>query len=576
MEEVLIWSLKVSGLLIILFLGYYILFKNNTAFQLRRFLLISLLALCSLTPLLKIEVTDAEPKIVQQAYQIRQSIVKPISSEKEVPTSPIEYKQADTSTQSTDWMAVLVKVYLLGIGLSLAIFVLELTRVFTLSISAEKDHTLGKNIFRHAYVKSPFSFGKWIFIPKLTQYSDSSWAIILRHELVHIHQKHSLDLILIRLIQSLIWYNPIIYLFQKELKAIHEAQADEEVLEQFDFKTYASTLMNVSLSSQQVQITHSFAVISSLSKRLKLMKTHKTTIRKSISLLVIFLVPTITLVGWTSLYGQEGTQKVNGEITIEQVDYKIEELMSFPVKAGIMRNLSKEHSLALERLKAENPDKSIRFKYFQGNDFSKYFDSYEPGYKPIYIDEVSEEQKLEIYELVKNDSASVNFDKDSNGKPIVTWRSYGETVPNLKELVLQTTNYLMIYEATPSKISNDVGIFEIHQVDKAPEVVGGIENLARSIALNITIPEDLDRDKLPDTVDFEFVVRGGHSISHLNLITELKGSDKKNEPYYRLFGQVHNELKAKTQTIYPWKRGIKDGKEVLVRMKISIPTKYMM
>lgn len=250
--------------------------------------------------------------------------------------------------------------------------------------------------------------------------------------------------------------------------------------------------------------------------------------------------------------------------------------MSAPIMAGSIRQLSEEHSIAYELFKKENPDKTIRFRYLNRNDFSTYFNSYKPGFKPLYIDEVSEEQKLDLYDKVKIDTASISFELDSNGKAVPKWYSYGETIPNLKELIINGANYVMIYEATPHKLSHDVSVFEAYEVDVLPEVVGGIENLAKAIALNIQIPEDLDKSKLPETVDFDFVVRGGNSISHLNLLTELPGSEKKNEPYYLLFGVIHNELKNKTKTIYPWKRGIKDGKEVLVRMKISIPTRYML
>ncbi|NVK85155.1 MAG: M56 family metallopeptidase [Cytophagia bacterium] len=583
MEALLIWSLKASGLLVILFLIYYLLFQNNTAFQLRRFLLISLLALCSVAPLLKIEVTDAEPKIVQQAYQIQQSIVKPISSEKEGPISPIEYKQADTSTQSTDWMAILIKVYLIGIGLSLAIFLLELIRVFVLSISAEKDYTLGKNIFRHAYVKSPFSFGKWIFIPKLTQYADSSWAIILRHELVHINQKHSLDLILIRLIQSIIWYNPIIYLFQKELKAIHEAQADEEVLEQFDFKTYASTLMNVSLSSQQVQITHSFAVISSLSKRLKLMKTHKTRIRTTIISLLIISTFSIGIVSWSSLKAQDKKSEDKGYILNDEETATIlteEGIKNFRIASfenGYAYKLINSHLKVLNVLESENPESTLRYRYFKNNIFHAYLESYLPGQKPLYITEVSDEQKKELYNLIKDDTVSFGGNKLPNGTYTIHYYAFKDFIKSLDEVINKNFNYLMIYESSKTQLNYDEKlVFDPEEVDVLPEVVGGIENLVKTIAFDITIPEDISKDQLPETIDFEFVVQGGKNISHLNLLTELKGTDKKNKPYYLFFGKVHNHLRGKIATIYPWKRGVKDGKEVLVRMKISIPTKYMM
>ena len=92
---------------------------------------------------------------------------------------------------------------------------------------------------------------------------------------------------------------------QNELKGLHEAQADDGVLQQFDFKTYASALMNVSLATQEISVTHSFAVVSSFSKRLKLMKTHKTRLGKTLGFLSLFTILSFGIVGWTTLKSQE-------------------------------------------------------------------------------------------------------------------------------------------------------------------------------------------------------------------------------------------------------------------------------
>mgnify|MGYP001257615716 FL=1 len=136
---------------------------------------------------------------------------------------------------------------------------------------------------------------------------------------------------------------------------------------------------------------------------------------------------------------------------------------------------------------------------------------------------------------------------------------------------------IMIYESTPVSLEYDESsIFSPEEVDVLPQVMGGLENLAKTIALEIKLPEGIDRSRLPKTIDFEFVVQGGQSISHLNLLTEMAGSDKRNRAYYLFFGQVHDTLRSKIASLYPWKRGVKDGKEVLVRMKIYIPTRYMM
>ncbi|MBC8984225.1 hypothetical protein H9X96_00380 [Pedobacter sp. N36a] len=69
-----------------------------------------------------------------------------------------------------------------------------------------------------------FSFFNLLFIP-----SDiAGKKTILKHELVHIRQRHSLDIIFFEIIQILSWFNPITYLLKKDIKLLHEYIADEQ------------------------------------------------------------------------------------------------------------------------------------------------------------------------------------------------------------------------------------------------------------------------------------------------------------------------------------------------------------
>ncbi len=49
---------------------------------------------------------------------------------------------------------------------------------------------------------------------------------ILRHELFHVKQKHSLDILLLEIFSILLWFNPFCHFIRQELKAIHEYSAD--------------------------------------------------------------------------------------------------------------------------------------------------------------------------------------------------------------------------------------------------------------------------------------------------------------------------------------------------------------
>ena len=74
---------------------------------------------------------------------------------------------------------------------------------------------------------TPFSFFKWLFWNNKIELNSEEGQQIFRHELFHIEQKHSWDIIFMEMISIVFWINPFFYLIKKEIKTIHEFFADE-------------------------------------------------------------------------------------------------------------------------------------------------------------------------------------------------------------------------------------------------------------------------------------------------------------------------------------------------------------
>ena len=73
-----------------------------------------------------------------------------------------------------------------------------------------------------------FSWKRYIVLSRqdLEEHGDE----IIAHEYAHILHKHSRDLILAEICLLFQWFNPAMWLFRKELKTVHEFEADESVL----------------------------------------------------------------------------------------------------------------------------------------------------------------------------------------------------------------------------------------------------------------------------------------------------------------------------------------------------------
>jgi len=110
-----------------------------------------------------------------------------------------------------------------------------------------------------------FSFFNYLFIGTST----SDAATIIRHELVHIRQKHSFDIILLELLKVINWFNPFVYLLQNSLKTVHEYIADENTIAAHaDTLSYSTFLLNNAYGVGGSSITHSFFNYNLLKKRI--------------------------------------------------------------------------------------------------------------------------------------------------------------------------------------------------------------------------------------------------------------------------------------------------------------------
>ena len=119
----------------------------------------------------------------------------------------------------------------------------------------------------------PFSFWDTIYISDRVELTEE-FQDILEHERTHVKSRHSIDVLLIELIQIAFWFNPMIYVYKTALRQTHEYLADAAVLEQTSRKTYGTMLLKQSLSGLEIALTHQF-FHSHIKKRINMMYQKK-------------------------------------------------------------------------------------------------------------------------------------------------------------------------------------------------------------------------------------------------------------------------------------------------------------
>jgi Gram-negative bacterial TonB protein C-terminal/BlaR1 peptidase M56 len=105
--------------------------------------------------------------------------------------------------------------------------------------------------------EAPFSFFKSIFWGREMDMNSSAGKQILRHELFHVRNNHSLDILLTEIFIVLFWFNPFLHILRRELQAIHEYAADADAAKETGGFEYASLLL-MKISGSPLYLTNPF------------------------------------------------------------------------------------------------------------------------------------------------------------------------------------------------------------------------------------------------------------------------------------------------------------------------------
>ncbi|RYJ43296.1 M56 family metallopeptidase [Flavobacterium beibuense] len=166
----------------------------------------------------------------------------------------------------------------------------------------------------------PHTFLNNIFLNKEEYKSQSIEPELYNHELTHVKQRHTLDILFIELRKTVFWFNPLLYFYKKVIQLNHEFLADEKVIEAKNVAYYQQLLLNkASLKATPISLSSNLN-FSITKKRFNMM--NKTTPKWKSAVLQISVAPILTsillLLCFKTIAQDKSTQKVNS-IKVETV-----------------------------------------------------------------------------------------------------------------------------------------------------------------------------------------------------------------------------------------------------------------
>ncbi len=209
-----LYCFQVAQTLTAVFISYKLFLSKDTFHALNRAAILSGVTLSFLLPLVKLPkflTFEAESEISETVFELGTVIVSG------------DFVNSISYTDVLTYIILIgASVFFLKLLVSTASIILKVVRNRKIKIEQ------GTELIVSESVKSPISWLKYIFINS-ADYRDNPREI-LTHEMAHIHYRHSIDLIFIDLLCCLQWFNPVIWLFRKELRSVHEFQADAAVV----------------------------------------------------------------------------------------------------------------------------------------------------------------------------------------------------------------------------------------------------------------------------------------------------------------------------------------------------------
>ncbi|MCG8310819.1 MAG: M56 family metallopeptidase [Cytophagales bacterium] len=548
MEEIPIYFLKVVLLQTILYALFRLTCHKETNFQFNRFFLLVILVLPLAVPFLKIQVNifgseNPSEGFIDPWYFIEQSL----------PVVTINGARS-LSTGFTTWMLVLISLYLL-VAISSAIgLTADYSKLYKLEkTSCKKEYTASG--YRLFYVSSnilSFSFLNRIFISVLFPLRPEEKNTIVKHEEYHLAQKHSLDVILAEVVRIICWFNPIVYLIQRNLKETHEYLADRHTVAQYGSNDYTGLLRSFKWQEINMMLGSAYSG-ASIKKRISMIEQSgkKSTMLKVISLSMLSFFTAFIFACENELDAFETRDNNTFQYSLSKAD------------------LEKEIDIHIARLKNAPKDLIDQYISMQRSEPAYY---YMPSVNwitasqaaPLTPDKIKNGSKkfgfldmeVEFFRMLNNDEIGKFFPQEIVDKADII---SGYAIINKMDR----------YRYMEYKHKMNIEDNSIHDnYDKMASFEGGMEALALHLKENLRYPEVAKKRGIEDQLVMRFVITKHGGLVYLNIDQLPSTTDK--EVSLEFQKAAYYALRA---TEGKWEPAEKDGKYVMSKMTLPIEFK---
>ena len=342
--------------LVLLLLFHKLFLQQEVLHRFNRFYLLGAVIFSFLIPLYVVEVEPEEQIVISEPKAFESQVFQ---SEYEVPVDTFESPSVEVQeSKAFPWSEVLLGAYLL---VSLIFLIRFFRNIRILFNQIHRNVTVTFKGYPVVLLEEntlPYSFLKFIFVSKNAYESGEFSEEIFQHELTHVKEGHSWDVLFIELLLIPFWFHPGLYFAKQSIRLNHEFIADQVALKSTSIQAYQRLLLSMTLTNPHNSLVSSLN-FSLTKKRLEMMKKKSNPILKWVKIFI--LIPMLGVMVYlfsekvtahqelekvkknellsSSEIDQEFTLKSDGSFVYQDENYQLSQL------PGILEELDKEKSI---------------------------------------------------------------------------------------------------------------------------------------------------------------------------------------------------------------------------------------
>ena len=534
-----VYILKSSVCLAIFYLFYRLLLARETFHRFNRFSLLGILLLSCLLPLVEVSVKQ-ETEVHQTMLTLEQLLMM---------ADAVNATEAGarTETATVTWIQVALLVYLAGIVFFAFRNVYSLVRLLMLLKSGKKEdigsYLPGRKervtLIVHNCDIAPFSWMGYIVISRKDL--EENGREILIHELAHIHNRHSWDLLVADVCIFFQWFNPASWLLKQELQNIHEFEADETVIKEgVDAKQYQLLLIKKAVGTRLYSMANSFNH-SSLKKRITMMLKKKSNPWARLKYLYVLPLAAIAVAAFAR----------------PEISSELDEISA--VKVNDLTAIMKTEEV---KSPEKHPAKEIKV---QGQVLEKSTNAPVVGASVIIkgttSGTITDLDGNFVISMPVGATLSVSYINMKTKELTITEKLIGK-IKSLKvylegEITTKTQEVVVVGYGGGEEASDEVPVFQV--VEEMPEFPGGMGECLKFLGKNIKYPVEAQKAGVQGKVIVQFVVEKDGNIANPKVVRSIDPD---------LDGEAIRVI-----SIMPkWKPGMQKGQPV--RVKYTVPVTF--